>query len=103
MSLSEPVGPHSTSQEPTELKVSPAVAGCAHLVIVLVDILVEFVQSYSSTKVGRAVLGRGQMKVRETKRLLWGRGSGPRGGGGQRHGPEKAQPCSGHRAQGKAQ
>lgn len=69
MSLSEPVGPHSASKEPSELKVSPAVAGCAHLVIVLVDILVEFVQSYSSTKVGRAVLEEGNKEAVVGKRL----------------------------------
>lgn len=43
----------------SELEASPAVGpSCAHLVIVLVDILVEFMQSHSRPKVGRAVLGK---------------------------------------------
>lgn len=46
-------------KEPTELEACPAVGpGRAHLVIVLVDILVEFMQSHSRPKVGRAVLGK---------------------------------------------
>lgn len=56
--ITEPVYGAPLSFPRSTLTAKSAGPGCAHLVIVFVDILVEFVQSHACPKVTRVVLGK---------------------------------------------